>query len=117
MWKLLVVIMPQLNSKPDKTPGLLQVALSRCSQLCELAIQEGPTNPLSVERILAIGTTPAYKSRRHFEARLRDTATATLPNAYKIMEPYADPSDPTNLDKTWTLLCEWYKAECANLSL
>ena len=115
LWKLLVVVMPEINSKPDKTPGLLQVALSRCGQLCELAIFESTTSPLTMERLLKIGTTPAYNSRRDFETRLGTVAGTTLPSAMEILEPYCDPADPTNLDKTWTNLCNWYKFESQRL--
>ena len=115
LWKRLVVVMPDIGSKPDKTPGLLQVAYSRCGKLSELAILEGPNSPLSRERLMRIGTTNAYNGRRAFEQRLRAKADDTLDEAFNILQPYADPQDPRNLDKIWESLCQWYHEELGKI--
>ena len=111
VWEYLVVILPMVGSKPDKTPGLLQVAFSRCGELKHLAILDSCDSPLSEQRLKQIGKGPSYMGRNAFEAKLRDMAPASQAAILEMLEPHDPLPGPTNLDRAWETLWRWYDSE------
>jgi hypothetical protein len=76
-WERLVMQMAPKTSPISKTPGLAQVGFSRTAKLENLAIRDPTGNPFTVEQIKAVGTGPAYASRREFESKLRSMQEAS----------------------------------------
>ena len=94
IWKKLVIVLGSL--KGFHRPGLEQVAFSRSEELTDFALMATEDSPLTVERLMRIGKSPAYKKRREFIEKLEDLQETTVPVVKKMIADYdEDTESPT----------------------
>ena len=83
------------------------MAFSRTSELNRMAIMETNEEPLTIETLKSIGTTPAYTPRRAFEEELRQLQEMTHDKALELLLEEDTSENPT-FDGAFDALVQWY---------
>ena len=110
-WTKIVVMLPGITSRM-RQPGLECVACSRAKEIADMAFIENEKNLLTYEKLLKIGTTPAYIDRRNFEHRRLDQHIQRTKQVVTELITQQDVTDEVFTEKTFNggycKLLEWY---------
>lgn len=106
--KAVVGIAPTKGGR--NTPGLDQVGLTRTKEMENVAIvSSDPDQPLSLERLLKIGTSPVYQKRREFESFLHDRHEETVPHMKDRIAAVDPNQNEPSFDGGYAALVKWYR--------
>ena len=107
LWNRIIVMLPGLKSKM-RQPGLEYVACSRAKDVKCMAFIESEAHPLTYERLMKVGRTPAYEERRSFvSGRLKESADRTKAIISQALIDIAPDGDKSITAGYWELV-QWY---------
>lgn len=107
LWTKLVIVLP--SRKRSNTPGLEQVAFYRAMAPENFAVEGSEESPLTVERLMRIGKTPAYDKRREFEAKLKDLQDQTMGPMMETIKGYDTNTQSPTFEGGYNALISWYR--------
>jgi len=106
VWKKIIIMIP----KNANTPGLEQVAVSRAKGLDCIAILDNQENPLTKQRLMNIGRSPAYGLRRKFEKNLRDIQSGQEEKIENLIAAEDTNTDTPSFEGGFQALIAWYRS-------
>ena len=107
VWEKLVIMLG--SSKNSNSPGLEQVAFSRSKELEDFAMISSEENPLTLERLMRIGKSPAYKKRRDFEERLKVLQEENSKEIMEMISKYDTNTESPSFEGGYDALVKWYR--------
>lgn len=111
VWKKIVTVLGSLRG--FNAPGLEQVAFSRAQELANLAVTGTEDFNLTLERLMKIGQSDAYKRRQEFIERLEGLQEQTMPTIKQLIADQDDNTESPSFEGGYNSLLKWYRERVA----